>query len=324
MSLLIVDRDTVRELLPMADCVPLMREAMIALSTGRTRQVLRQIIPLEDGAAFGVMPGASPETFGAKLISVFPGNFAKGLQSHQGFVALFDPDTGGLLAMLHAGEITAIRTAAASAAASDALARPDARRLAILGYGEQAHTHARAMAVVRPLERITLWGRSPDLAERLAATLRDELGPPVDVAPTAEEAVAEADLICAVTAAREPVLEGAWVAPGAHVNLVGSSVAAAREADDDLIVRARLFADHREGVLAQSGEVVHALAAGRIRPEHVLGEIGEVMAGTLLGRTSPDDVTVYKSLGAIAQDLYSGWSVYRRAVAEGRGTLAPF
>ncbi len=324
MSLLIVDRETVHELLPMADCIDLMREAMIALSTGQTRQLLRQILPLGGGDLFGVMPGAAPHAFGAKIISVFPRNFAKGRQSHQGFVALFDPASGETLAMLHAGEITAIRTAAASAAATRVLARADAHQLAILGYGEQALTHARAMAIVRPVSAITIWGRDPAKAAAVAATLQAELGVPAQAASTVQAAVDGADLICAVSASPEPILSGDWVAAGAHVNLVGSSTAATREADDALVVRSRLFADHREGVLAQGGEVIQAIAAGLIGPDHVLGEIGQVMNGDLAGRTADDQVTVSKSLGAIAQDLYSGWHVYGRALAEGRGVAAPF
>jgi ornithine cyclodeaminase/alanine dehydrogenase-like protein (mu-crystallin family) len=324
MSLLVIDRETVHALLPMDECIDLMREAMVALSSGDTKQTLRQIIALEAGAAFGVMPGAASQTFGAKLISVFPGNFALGVQSHQGFVALFDPANGAVIAMLHAGEITAIRTAAASAAATRVLARQDARRLAILGYGEQAETHARAMALVRPLTEITLWGRSPERAAAAARRLEIELSLPVRVAGTVREAVAQADIVCAVTAARDPILEGAWVAPGTHVNLVGSSMASTREADDSLVVRGRLFADHLEGVLRQGGEVIHAIAAGLIDESHVLGEIGQVMAGSLPGRRADDEVTLYKSLGAIVQDLFSGWHVYRRALAEGRGATVPF
>ena len=324
MTLLIIDRETVRDLLPMAVCVELMDEAMTALSGGRTAQLLRQILPLADGAAFGVMPGATADAFGAKMISVFPGNFARGLQSHQGFVALFDPASGAPVAILHAGEITAIRTAAASAAATRALARPDASRLAILGYGEQAQTHARAIACVRPLSAVTVWGRSPDRAAAFAERVTAELGLAVTTAGSVRAAVAGADIVCAVTASAEPILEGAWIAPGTHVNLVGSSTAATREADDALVARSRLFADHRAGVLAQGGEVIHAIAAGLIDEAHVLGEIGQVIAGTLAGRLGAGDVTVYKSLGAVTQDIYSGWSIYRRALAESRGTAAPF
>jgi ornithine cyclodeaminase len=324
MAVRVIDQETVRRLLPYDACIPLMREAMVALSTGRTRQTLRQIIDLGGGRALGVMPGAAPDTFGAKLISVFPENFAKGVQSHQGAVLLFDPETGARAAVIHAGEVTAIRTAAATAAASDVLASPDASRLAILGYGEQAREHARAMVHIRPVSEIRIWGRSAERAGVLARELEAELQRPVMVASGAREAVRDADLICTVTAASEPVLEGAWVTDGAHVNLVGSSRDGPREVDDDLVVRGRLFADHREGVLRQGAELRHAIAAGLVGEDHVLGEIGEVMAGAKSGRTAPDEVTIYKSLGAIVQDLYAGWLIHQSSIEQGLGTEAPF
>lgn len=323
MGIRVIDRQTVRRLLTWDAAIPLMREAMMALSTGRTRQLLRQLLPIE-GGVLAVMPGATQQTVGAKLITVLPGNFDRGLPSHQGGVLLFDLDTGAPVALIHAGEITAIRTAAASAAATDALARPDAARLAILGYGEQAHTHAHAVAHVRKLAGVTVWGRSAERARAFADSLAPELGVPVAVAASVEAAVEGADVICAVTAAREPILRGEAVPPGAHVNLAGASGLGPREADDALIVRGRIFADHREGVLRQSGEVAHAIEAGLIGEDHVLGEIGEVMAGTKAGRLSDADVTIYKSLGAIVQDLASGWFIYRRAVEEGLGTDAAF
>jgi len=323
-TLRIIDRETVAKLLTYDAAIPLMRDAMIALSAGRTRQLLRQIIPLDEDAMFGVMPGANEQTFGAKLISVFPGNFAKGLQSHQGGVLLFDPSSGAPVAMLHAGEITAIRTAAASAAATDALARADASVLALLGYGEQALTHARAISHVRVIRKIRIWGRHPDRADAFAHKLAAELGIAASIAETTAEAVREADIVCAVSAAAEPILFSRDLADGAHVNLVGAGTAAFREVDDALVARGRLFADHREGVLRQGGEVLHAIAAGLIGEDHVLGEIGEVMAGDKLGRISPADVTIYKSLGAIVQDLASGWFVYQRAVERGMGTIASF
>ena len=324
MSLRVIDQHTVREILTYSACIPLMREAMMALSSGRTKQTLRQIIDLSGGRAFGVMPGAATETFGAKLISVYPENFAKGVQSHQGAVLLFDPESGALAALIHAGEVTAIRTAAATAAASDVLARPDASRLAILGYGEQALEHARAMVQVRPVSDIRIWGRSPDRAQALATRLEAELQRPVIVSANAREAVERADLICTVSAAFDPILQSAWVMDGAHVNLVGSSRDGPREVDDALVVRGRVFADHREGVLRQGAEVRHAIAAGLISEDHVLGEIGEVMSGAKVGRQAPGDVTIYKSLGAIVQDLYAGWFIYGRALAEGLGTEAAF
>lgn len=206
-----IDRDEVARRLTYEVCIPAVRDAMIAFSTGETRQLLRSIIPLADGRLFGIMPGAlgMQKPFGAKLLSVFPGNAAHGRQSHQGVVVLFEPETGEAVCAAHAGEITAIRTASASAVATDALARTDAAHLAILGTGEQAATHARALSRVRTLETITVWGRSTDRAQAFAARMHAELGLPVVAAPTVKQAVANADIICTVTAAPEPILEGA-------------------------------------------------------------------------------------------------------------------
>jgi ornithine cyclodeaminase/alanine dehydrogenase-like protein (mu-crystallin family) len=324
LSLLVIDRETVRRLLTYDACIPLMRQAMIALSTGRTQQLLRQIIDLGDGRAFGVMPGAMEDVVGAKLITVFPRNAARGVQSHQGLLALFDPETGAPVAVIHAGEVTAIRTAAASAAATEALARADAHRLAILGTGEQAHTHGLAVAKIRMLSEIRVWGRDFIKAEAFAARLSLALNLPVVAFASVQDTVSQADIICTTTAAHDPILHSDWVTDGAHVNVVGSSRVGPREIDDALVFRARVFADHREGVLRQGAEVLHAKAAGLIDDGHILGEIGEVMAGLKSGRRSPDEVTLYKSLGAIVQDLASGWYLYGQARAANLGTLVSF
>jgi ornithine cyclodeaminase/alanine dehydrogenase-like protein (mu-crystallin family) len=308
----LIDREEVRERLTYELCIPLVRRAMIALSRGETRQLLRAIMPLGDGRLFGTMPGALGErqVFGCKLISVFPENFAKGRQSHQGVVVLFDGENGAAVCVAHAGEITAIRTAAASAVATDALARPDATRLALLGYGEQAATHARAISEVRPLSAITVWGRDPARARAFAERTAAELGIPVEATPTAEAAVAEADIVCTLTGAAEPILLGRWVRPGTHVNVVGSSFAGPAEVDGDLVVRSRFIADYREGVLAQGAEFLRAKAAGLVGDDHVVGEIGQVLDGTVPGRQSPDQITLYKSLGHIVQDLAAAQALY--------------
>jgi ornithine cyclodeaminase len=313
----VIDQDEVRARLTYEACIPLVRETMIALSRGETRQLLRSIIPLGAGRAFGIMPGALGEgaPFGAKLISVFPENFAQGRRSHQGVVVLFDGASGEPVCIVHAGEVTAIRTAAASAVATDALARADATRLAILGYGEQAATHARAIGKVRPLTAIEVWGRSPARAEAFAARVAAELGLDVRAQASAEAAVAEADIICTVTSAQEPVLEGRWVRPGTHLNLVGSSAAGPVEVDDDLVVRSRFIADYREGVLAQGAEFLRAKAKGLVGDDHVVGEIGQVLDGVIAGRQSLDEITVYKSLGHVVQDLAAAVALYDPAAA---------
>jgi ornithine cyclodeaminase len=293
-------------------CIPIVRDAMIAFSRGETKQLLRSIIPLSEGRLFGIMPGAmgAHAPFGAKLISVFHENFARGIQSHQGLVILFDPETGAPVCAVHAGEITAIRTAAASAVATDVLALKGARRLALLGYGEQATTHARAMQKIRPLESIVVWGRSRDRAHTFAERIQAELAVPVTAAGGVREAVAEADIICTVTSAPEPILKGEWVRPGTHLNLVGSGYAGPAEVDSDLVIRSRFIADSREGVLNQGAEFLRAKAAGLVSDEHIVAEIGQVLAGEIEGRRSAEEITVYKSLGHVVQDLASAWALY--------------
>src|SRR5579864_8294822 len=307
-----IDRDEVARRLTYERCIPIVRDAMIALSSGETKQLLRSYIQLSKGRIFGVMPGAlgAHAVFGAKLISVFRGNAAQGKQSHQGLVLLFDPDSGAPVCVVHGGEITAIRTAAASAIATDALALPDAHHLAILGTGEQALTHLRAISRVRNLSSSIVWGRSLERAQAFAAQHQNEFNFPISAVATAEEAAANADILCTVTGASRPVLKGAWVQPGTHVNVVGSSSAGPTEVDDDLVVRSRFIADSREGILQQGAEFLRAKEAGLIGDDHIVAEIGEVLAGKIQGRRSPDEITVYKSIGHVVQDLASAWYLY--------------
>jgi ornithine cyclodeaminase len=307
-----IDREEVARRLTYPVCIPIVRQAMIALSAGETVQLLRSIIELSPGRLYGTMTGAmsSHGAFGSKLISVFEENFAKGIQSHQGVVVLFEPQSGAPVCVLHAGEITAIRTAAASAVATDALARPEARRMAVLGYGEQAATHCRALRHVRELESITVWGRSAQRAQAFARRMQEELELPVHAFADARGAVEAADIVCTVTGASEPVLLADWVAPGTHLNLVGSSRAGPAEVDGALVLRSRFFADSRAGVLAQGAEFLRAKAAGLVDDDHILGEIGEVLSGRLAGRRSAEEITAYKSLGHIVQDLASAWALY--------------
>ena len=307
-----IDRDEVARRLTYEVAIPMVREAMIAFSKGETKQLLRSMLPLSEGRRFGVMPGAmgAHAAFGAKLISVFHGNFARGIQSHQGVVVLFDAETGAPVCVVDAGEITAIRTAAASAVATDVLARRDARRLALLGYGEQAETHARAMAKVRGVESVVVWGRSVERSRAFAERMEAELGVEVRAVESVREAVAVADVVCTLTSAVEPILIGEWVRPGTHVNVVGSSYAGPAEVDGELVRRSRFVVDSREGVLAQGAEFLRAKAAGLVGDEHIVGEIGQVLAGDVVGRRSAEEITVYKSLGHVVQDLACAWALY--------------
>ncbi|MBV8053541.1 MAG: ornithine cyclodeaminase family protein [Acidobacteriaceae bacterium] len=293
-------------------CIPIVRDAMIAFSKRQTKQLLRSILPLSEGRVLGIMPGAmgAHATFGAKLISVFTQNFDRGMPSHQGLVVLFDPQTGAPVCVADASTITAIRTAAATAVATDALARKEARTLALLGYGEQAATHARALRKVRDVSSITVWGRSPERACAFAERMQTELNLPIHTAKTSREAVADADIVCTLTSATDPILNGEWLRTGTHVNLVGSGFAGPAEVDNQLVARSRFFVDSREGVIQQGGEFLRAKAAGLIGDDHIAGEIGQVLAGEIEGRRSPDEITVYKSLGHVVQDLASAWALY--------------
>ena len=326
-GLLIVGGADVRRALPMSDCIEAVDRAMRAFSSGGADVPLRTVMQLPGGRKFfGVMPGYlhEPRGIGAKILTVYPDNPKRGLPSHIGLVVLFDTDTGLPLAVMDAAEITAIRTAAASAVATRALARKDACHLAILGTGEQAGTHLEAMSKVRTLHTVRVWGRSLDKAERFAHEESARQSLKVEACRTAEEAVRGADIVCTVTAAREPVLSGGWLGRGAHVNLVGASQLGAREADDEVVSAARFFVDSRTSARAEAGELRHAMQAGLVSESHVLGEIGEVLGGQVCGRTGNEDITVYKSLGIAAQDLAAAHVIYERAVRDGLGTRVPF
>lgn len=310
-----IGREEVARRLTYDVAIPVVREAMIAFSRRETKQLLRSILPLSDGRLFGVMPGAmgARGEFGAKLISVFADNAAKGGQSHQGVVVLFDPESGAPVCVVDAGEITAIRTAAASAVATDALARADAKCLALLGCGEQAATHLQAIAKVRKIGSVSVWGRSREHAASFAERNHAKTSAPIAIAASVEEAVANADIVCTLTAAAEPILKGAWLRPGTHVNVVGSSFAGPAEVDNGLVKRSRFIVDSREGILRQGAEFLRAKEAGLVGDDHIAGEIGQVLAGEIAGRRSVDEITVYKSIGHVVQDLATAWAVYSQS-----------
>jgi ornithine cyclodeaminase/alanine dehydrogenase-like protein (mu-crystallin family) len=292
------------------------REAMVALSTDRVRQLLRSFIAVDEGKTFAIMPAAllDAEVFGAKLVSVFADG--QGRKAHEGVVVLFNGRGGAPVCVADAGEVTALRTAAASAVATDALARPDADRLAILGTGRQAAAHIKAIGEVRALSSVTVWGRDFDRTRAFAAEMAALSGLHVEAARDVETAVAEASIVCTVTAAVDPILSGAWIAPGTHVNVVGSSGPMAAEIDGELVRASRFIVDHREHVLAHGGEFLRAKAQGLIGDDHIAAEIGQVLAGQAPGRQREDQVTVYKSLGHAAQDLAVTAWLYAHAKAD--------
>jgi ornithine cyclodeaminase len=317
----------VRKLLPMSECIDLMQRTMIAVSEGRVVLPLRSILVMPgDRGMMGMMPGylADPECFGVKLVSLIPRNKPPQYSSHLGLVLLFEAEHGQPVALLDAAEITAIRTAAASGLATRLLARADAGDLALLGAGEQARSHLDAMLCARPLRRIRVWARDPVKAKAFADAEGALHRVPIEVASTVHDAVAGADIICTTTKAREPILFGDWLSPGVHLNVVGSSIAAAAEIDTPAVVKSRFFVDCRNSTVNEGGEYLRALRAGAITPDHILGEIGEVANGSKEGRCSPLDMTLYKSLGIAPQDLASAHYVLEKARAAGIGQVIDF
>lgn len=305
-EVVILGPEEVRAALPLSACIELMVQTMAEVSAGGAALPLRTVMQVPGGEnRLGVMPGwlARPEALGAKLVCLYPENPRRGLSSHMGVVLLFDPATGALRGLLDAAEVTAIRTAAATAAASRVLARRGAGDLAILGTGEQARTHLEALSIVHALSRVRVWGRDRRKAAAFAEAARTYCPVAIESCAEANDAVRGADLICTTTSSPEPVLEGAWLSPGAHVSLVGASVQTSSEIDSEGVCKARYFVDYRPSALAQAGELKRALDAGLIDEAHVLGEIGEIHLGRLPGRLRDDDITIYKSLGIAAQDL---------------------
>jgi ornithine cyclodeaminase len=317
--MLILNAAEVEALFPMDAAIAAMKSAMMQVSSGETLLPLRQflVMPgLGDGPSPGkmaVMPGyiARPPRFGLKTVS----KFSNAAQSHVGTVQLYDAADGQLLAIIEGGTLTAIRTAAASALATDVLARAESETLAILGTGEQARRHGEAMAAVRPIRRIRIWGRDRAKAEALA----ESLGPHASAAASVREAVADADIVCTTTPAAQPILLGADVRAGTHVNLVGSAIPTAAEVDPALVAMSRFYGDYEPATRAQGGEWRAALAAGVVGEDHLLGEIGSVLLGRLEGRRAADEVTVYKSLGVTAQDLAAADAILEAALAQGLG-----
>ncbi|SEJ72380.1 ornithine cyclodeaminase [Sphingobium sp. AP50] len=318
MSVPYYDELQVEALLDYPGCIAAVRQAMVQLSQVDRDQPLRQIIGLGDGNLFGVMPGklSGNDAFGAKLVSVFEDPARKGRSRHQGVVIDYDGRTGAVRCIADAEPVTRIRTACASAAATDALARPDAATLAIFGLGTQAEAHIHALLQVRRFSRILVWGRDSERSAAFAARMTAAVAAPVLAVGCGEQAASEADVITTVSSAAEPILFGSWVRPGTHINLVGSSFLGPVEVDSALVAAGRYIADYKPSVLAQAAELDVARRAGVVDNSHVVGEIGEVFSGSLAGREHDDQITIYKSLGNIVQDLAATAYLHSRATGE--------
>ena len=320
--MIVLSQSDVERLLPMRACIEVMASTLASLARGEAILPLRTVIRIPQTAdAFGVMPAylASPKTIGAKVVTVYPGNHGTALDSHQGAVLLFDPDTGSLAALLDATAITTIRTAAVSAVATRMLARESASKLAIIGSGVQARAHIEAICAVRPITSLRIWSRNGEHARRLADFIHKDLHLDASVATTGRDAVRDADIVCTVTSATEPVLCGDWLSPGTHVNAVGACTPNARELDSAAVVHSRLYVDRRESALKEPGDILVPLHDGEIGPEHVVAELGELLIGRGVGRRDDREITLFKSLGLAIEDLAAASHVYAEAARAAAG-----
>jgi ornithine cyclodeaminase/alanine dehydrogenase-like protein (mu-crystallin family) len=332
MRVLVLSHSDVLAALPPQACAAAMAAVLAGHARGETFMPLRSVMMPPDAAGFlGLMPGwsrgrgdgrgTSTGAFALKAVCVMPGNPARGLDAHQGLVTLFDGETGVPTAILDASAVTAVRTAAVTAVATDALARPDAATLAVLGAGPQARAHLRALAGVRAFERVRVYAPTAAHAEEAAdaATAAGLAG--VTVAASVQAALRDADVVVTVTSAREPVLRREWLKPGAHLNAVGASSPQNREIDTATVAASALFCDSRESLRNEAGEFRLAIAEGLITgDEHVRAELGEVLAGTAAGRRDPGELTMFRSLGLAVEDLAAAQCAVATAAQQGIGT----
>ncbi len=322
MSVLVLSEHDVRALLDMESCIEAMEEVLTALARGELFQPLRSVArPPGAAGLIGLMPahrGGEYSAYALKEIVVTPDNPTRGLDAHQGAVLLHDGETGQLVAVLNASPVTEIRTAAVSAVATRALARSNVEHVAILGAGVQARAHVHAMRAVLDDPEVRIWARNLNAAEELAAEVE------AIASPSPDAALLGVEVVCTTTSSREPIVEHRWLAQGAHVNAVGSSIPTARELDTETVASSSLYVDRRESTLNESGDYLIAAAEGAIGPDHIKAELGEVLAGTHPGRERDDELTLFKSLGIAVEDLAAAELIVRRARERGVGTEVDF
>ncbi|MBE6117528.1 MAG: ornithine cyclodeaminase family protein [Erysipelotrichaceae bacterium] len=306
MELRYLSSEEVLQKLEMPVCITLMRDVFRAFAEGRLENKIRSVLPVEPGRLLGIMPGliSYEEAVGAKLITVFHDNYKKHLPSHQGIVAVFSTEDGTLKGICDGTAITAVRTGAVSAVATDLLARKDAHTLALFGGGVQADMHLKSLTCVRGIDTVYIW--CPTLAESEAfAEAHKEQYPNIEFIPCVqgEDAAKNADIICTVTPSHTPVLKGEWVKKGTHINAVGACAAKDRELDSACTVQSRFFCDSRGSCMAESGDFLFPVQEGLVTENHLLGELADLVSGRVQGRQNDEDITVFEALGLAAEDL---------------------
>jgi ornithine cyclodeaminase/alanine dehydrogenase-like protein (mu-crystallin family) len=306
----------VRAVLEPGELIGAMEAALAAFSSGEVVQPVRTALEIADRSFFAVMPAlyAGQGVLGSKLVTVVPGNAERGLHTHLAAIALFDPVTGELLAVMDGRYITEVRTAAASAVSTRHLARQDAGVLGILGSGVQAASHLAALRCVRAFREARVWSPTPAHRERFA-----EEHPGVRATASPEEALDGADVVVVATSSVTPAIRSESVPDGAHVIAIGACRPSQQELDPALVARARVVVDSRAAALVESGDIVQPIREGRFGEDHVAAELGEVIAGKKAGRTRADEVTLYKSLGLAVEDVATAGVAYQRAIEKKMG-----
>jgi ornithine cyclodeaminase/alanine dehydrogenase-like protein (mu-crystallin family) len=317
MSILILSDAQVREVLDMESCLGAMREVLAELAQGGMTNPLRFVMRPPADSMMGFMPahrGGDNPVYSLKEVVIAPANHGRGMDPHQGAVLIHDGVTGVVKAIMNASTITEIRTAAVSALATQLLARPESRRVAIIGSGVQGRSHVDAMRCVIPNADIVIWSRTRAHAETLA------IATGCAVADSIEDAMRGADVVCTTTSSKDPIITKAMLEPGMHLNVVGSSIAAAREFTGEAVAASSLFVDRRESTLNESGDYLDAVRETGIGPDHILAELGEILISAHRGRTSAEEITMFKSLGIAVEDLAAAQLCIARAQERGVGS----
>ena len=320
MTIEILDGKAVWESLSMTDCIRLMQDAAVAHHQQQVILPQRLALPLFNANdTLMMMPGAQqhPAIAGVKTLMICPDNPQAAKPAIQGLITLFDLSSGAPLALIDAPSITAIRTAAASAAATRVLAREQASSLTLIGTGLQAETHLQSIMAVRPITQVKVWSRTRENAAAFAQNNSAQYALPITPVDTIEAAVNNADIICTLTASHQPLIKGQWLKPGVHLNVVGAHTSQSREVDTETIKRSRLFVDLKSAALKEAGDILIPLKEKAISDSHILGDIAQVFLEQIPGRVSEKDITVYKSLGNAAQDLAAAYQALVQAREKG-------
>ena len=311
--MLTIDEEGVRRLLDFGPLVDAIREMFVKDCVMPVRHHHTVKVPGEPDATALLMPAwTEGEYLGVKLVNVFPGNAKRGMPAVSGVYVLFDGKTGQAVALIDGGELTARRTAAASALAADYLARKDASHLLVVATGRLAPNQIGAYRAVRDIRRVTVWGRNPDNAGKVVVEFKDS-GLEMAVATDLEAAVGEADIVCCATLAMDPIIKGEWLRPGVHLDLIGGFTPKMREADDECIRRATVFCDTRDGALAEAGDLVQPMERGVLKAEDIAADLYDLCLGRHPGRMSDDQITMHKATGAALEDLAAALLAYEQS-----------